>query len=1253
MDVAQHVALCTRLSRFVQLQTLSEQDTTLLCVVCSDLVALYDREDAANAAAAAGSQQSKDDVGTSASSSLLGGVVSSATMDDIVLLATQKLLLGVVAESETRVKESVLFVLARTLARCERQMQAFNEQKLLGFLQSCALYLPVPDAAIERSATASRTSESEQRQHASRSLQTQSEELRLHVLTSLHALLRHRSPMMFLSTSSASATDAPGSDRIHFFAYVVSSLLHIAQYDRCRAAALLAVQTLARVVAFLQDAALLRQFFPGVSVGMWRTVNAPQQSSKVVAAALRCLAQSITLCISDAANPPSSAASAPAFSLEGLRVLAEQQHQQRSEDESDSEPTTPSVPADPWVHETAVNVDTILSKLLRLQLYQRSWRIRDAMVELCGAVVLSSRATLRDSFFRCYEELLVFRVDAIADVVASAQRVLATLQTALSTAEWLEMVPVLAGRFEMHLSTLSLQCGTDHESASVSLMRKLIGYVRFLGKRLGAHLDAAIDSIYAALCHVLEFDAIDIDLVLHQTLRAADASATGSLTTSQFQKRLRFFHEQDSVDAVTELLFAVGSVTTPALFIDCAFTQLSRAAPSRGAEVFVVLNGFLRAHIPSNPRDANDTSADASAALWSDDSARVAVDVHLVGRILEDLLELDGWSEHTNSSSQQQSLTYKRRKSDVAQRALMVECVGVCVEILQRDFSVFLLHTLYPLVEKLGSPDVEVERAALETLRKIAFFGAYASLEALLEANMDYFVDALCSRLEHLDAYPLTARVVEGLLRHTKIAALPLVDEVANSLLQSVDLHQDSPHIGSLLRAVKLLLSSMAADDVDPMPKQPSPSAVSFGTALVLEPPGSLLAQFIQEVRTLSGESSAADYDDADEDDADDNKDKHKDKDAQSPSSIEEIDAELDGDGDDRSVSDEVKMKGAMPVEYGEPSPIDSREDDDEDEQASEAPTSPYTALIIEILDRSGHFLSESEPIACCLVLSIIDEGAVLLQDARKELLPLIHRLWSAILHRLKVMNKPILTATVRLVTTLAVVAGDFIGDRFVETVWPALRPHLCALEPRASSGTTKLTRSMLLLTSPSSSSAMEPGDLHDRREDDEETEWSSNASALEHITSSHDGETLETATRARRTLDSQLLLASLECITTVARKSSAVTQIVPEIAVVCRQFLSSQYPRDVVGATKTLFQALAALNGDEVLCALAPLAAWTPPAPPSARFPAFARDATAAFYRAQLQHQTSHRSAGRASDSTAFARENAAWLIRELQRSP
>ncbi|GMF11608.1 unnamed protein product [Phytophthora lilii] len=1171
MEVPAYVELCTRLSRFVQLQP-SEGNCKELQEVLEDLETFYDRVERPP------TPEKRENA----------PLVGLAAMDDLVLLSMHKLLGAfVLSSSAPALQERSFDVFSRVLRRCKPRMRANDPghvQCRLGFVQSCVLFLPSPPEAGDGDEETPRMK-----------LAAQPEELRLATLQSLRELL--------------SGEDKEGDkqpmqlqvDQQHFFAYLVASLLHVAQRDRCREAALQAIEVLKCVLYFVRDPQTLRQYLPGVAAGLWKSANAPQQASKVIVAALECLATALDLCIGDNHLPSDGKSGVESkqerFTLEAIRQSV------ASNAAKISNPTTPNESVEAplsesgkWLETTAINLDLLLSRMFAASvtavaagtstgLPRSSWRVRCALAHLCGTVMLKCRQALRVSFFRCYDELLVLRGDAIKEVAKEADTILQKLQmSALSTEERLRLLPEMADRFQMLLSTLVLKVETEHEATKVHLVRTLRGYLGFLGSNLTPYMDASIESIFTSLCRVVSFAALDIELVVHQTLPSlatfdgSTDSTTAGVVVSQFQKRLRFFNEEASVHEVLAMLRDIGAVSTPAGFIDCAFTLLSEgdtiSADSGGAEVVLVLNEFLRAYCPS--KENNSTCV----------HVQESVDVHLIGRILEDLLALEAWEGHNSLSNR------GANRALVSQRALMVECVGVCAEIFGSDFKLFLLHVLYPLVEQLGAQNIEVERAALAALEKVYYYTGYESLEALFQANMDYFVDALCARLEQLDEYPMTAFVVESLLKHTRLSSLPLVDEVASSLLRSVDLYQDSPHTDGLLRALKNLLNGIARDAQEIGAKEVSPAG---DDNLMKTAPRSLLKDFIHEMKVLTmGGIEALEIETGDEE----NKQLSEKKNSEVPS-----------------------VKGAMPLEYDEiqPGDPDGNADNDEDIAADAG----YRTVVIDIMDRCGYFLVESDPIACCLVLSLIDEGLRFLSPHRKQLLPLVARMWPELLPRLRVDNRAIISGTVRVITTVAEVAGDFVGDRFVETVWPILRAQIESIGFGADAKSSQLTRSMLLLAKP--------------QDDIPRTiEVQTTATDVEPQTDN----ALSAVSGTRKTQEVRQLLAILACLTTVCRQSESVTQIVPEITRACSKYLSSTAPREVVDQTSKLFAALVRLNGDEVFCTVATLADWMPPTPPSARFPKFEPDAVRRFYRGQLSGL---------GGNTQTSRENASILMNRL----
>ncbi|KAI9908083.1 hypothetical protein PsorP6_003968 [Peronosclerospora sorghi] len=1143
-----YVELCACLSRFLQHEP-SDALNKELQKILDDLLMISNRID--------------DKVAID--SSLL---LPLTTIDDLVLLSLNKLLSSFVLKSSSQtLKESSFKVFLRLLRRSRFRMNGNNiEQgsRRLSFIQNCVLYLPTPPAAAHK----------DDEMRDSVNLSTQSEELRIVILQCLWELLEGREQELVLQFQV---------DQQDLFAYIVASLLHVAERDRCQEAALQAVDVLKRVLFFIRDAVTLRQYLPGIAAGLSKTANAPQQASRVIVAALQCLATALDLCLGDDHLQRQEKDKQTSFTLEAIRQsikVADAKKNNKADDTVRQNSNDNEI----WLEKAAVNLDVLLSRMFAASLTsavdgsstrlpRSSWRVRCAIAQLCGTVMLRCQQVLCVSFFRCYDELLVLRGDAIAEVAQEADTVLQQLQlSALSSEKRLRLLPEMADRFQMLLSTLVLKLATEHEVTKMNLVRTIRGYVAVLGSSFSPYLDMVIESIYTSLCRVVSFAALDIELEVHQALpRPAESSekrakTTSKLVVSQFQKRLRYFNEEASVSEVLAMLRDIGAISTPAGFIDCAFTLLSEANTiAGGAEIMLVLNEFLRAYCPNNNSETP--------------VAHKTVDVYLIGRILEDLLALDAWSEHGLSSSNGSS------RAPVSQRALMVECVGVCAEIMCAEFKVFLLHVLYSMVEQLGSTSVEVERAALAALEKVYFFTGYDSLEALFQANMDYFVDALCARLEQLDMFPMTAFVVEALLRHTRLESLPLVNEVASSLLHSVDLYQDSSHIGGLLRALKKLLESIAHDTR----ASDGARVQTVGDDEQKKPMTSyeLLSAFIHEMKVLESDGTDA------------------------------LEIEPDNEEERRSFSENVENE--MPPDYGKF--LAGNQNDPSEDEGGEIPTG-NVAVVIDIMDRCGYFLVDSDPIACCLVLSLIEEGVRFLAQHPKQLLPLVARMWPELLPRLRVKNRAIVTNTIRVITVLVETVGDFVGDRFVKTVWPILQSQLQAIFFDTDVKPSLLTRSMLLLPK----SSIEIRNAVDVP-----------SPGLDVETRSSGGKEMSGVNGIRKTQEIRMLLVILSCLTSVCQQSETVTQLVPEISRICCKYLSSSAPREVVEQTSELFAALVQLNGDEVFCTLAALVEWVPPPPPSARFSAYEVDAARHFYRGHLSDLGEH---------VQFCRENARVLM-------
>jgi hypothetical protein len=535
------------------------------------------------------------------------------------------------------------------------------------------------------------------------------------------------------------------------------------------------------------------------------------------------------------------------------------------------------------------------------------------------------------------------------------------------------------------------------------------------------------------------------------------------------------------------------------------------------------------------------------------------IDLHLIGRVLEELLELEEW-KNVNEM--------KDKKKQKSKRLILVnalECIGTCAELVahlanskndDEDVATFLLHILLPVVEKLGIKDVAVEHAAHSTLQKIAFFSGYKSISELFELNMDYFVDGLCAKLRCLDLYPITPYVIDGILRHAIVSALPLMVEITQSLLRAVDAYQHTFHIEPLMLAVKHLMKSVTSLPQDVGSNQDSHLA-KLACGKTREEMD--LDEFINEIQMLTLE-----WTETDENDMNTKLTHHEDRD------------------EPENEDDEMKLKGAIPIEFDEIK---------EDEEKS----SPQVDIVVEVLNRCAYFMADSNPLACCRVLEIVSEGVQFLRYSRKQLLPLVHRLWPPLMYRLKVKNFAIRTNAIMLLGVLAKVTGEFIGDRFTENVWPVFRVILEESMLHEKSQQTRVTRQML-----------------DLKMHSQEAQYDANAD--DEIDTEVDKSVQKSK---RKTHHERLILATINCLADVSEHTNAVSLLVPDIVRVCVIFFDSSMPPFIQEATTNLFRGLAKLNADEVFVAAASILQLIPGPSPSDRFPAISEDNIKRFYLA------------------------------------
>ncbi|OAE27011.1 hypothetical protein AXG93_1774s1210 [Marchantia polymorpha subsp. ruderalis] len=314
-------------------------------------------------------------------------------------------------------------------------------------------------------------------------------------------------------------------------------------------------------------------------------------------------------------------------------------------------------------------------------------------------------------------------------------------------------------------------------------------------------------------------DSRSMDFETGQRLRAAATSAcvlneimygaSGKWNGKLFSK----FQEQDSLKALQK----------PASQVD------SSSSNNSSAEVEPAKRPYLMKETDAKHEAENSNHLPHQIGKWQGakgEFVRKAI-TECAGDIIHDYLSTEIWDEPTHYTEKSVSApgisSFNNDQDIVMLQKVLVEGVGVLGMSLGKAFEEngLLRLVLFPLLEKLASPNYYVSQAAAMSLNAIRFSCEARSVKDLVVANVDYVVDSLCRQFRHLKMHPRSLNMLAAILRHTNTAPdlLPLLGEPLQCLVVELDVMARTSHpqlTVPLLRAMREILRA-ASLEVDIM----------------------------------------------------------------------------------------------------------------------------------------------------------------------------------------------------------------------------------------------------------------------------------------------------------------------------------------------------------------------------------------------------------------------------------------------------
>uniref|UniRef100_A0A8C1HUF6 TELO2-interacting protein 1 homolog n=1 Tax=Cyprinus carpio carpio TaxID=630221 RepID=A0A8C1HUF6_CYPCA len=303
------------------------------------------------------------------------------------------------------------------------------------------------------------------------------------------------------------------------------------------------------------------------------------------------------------------------------------------------------------------------------------------------------------------------------------------------------------------------------------------------------------------------------------------------------------------------------------------------------------------------------------------------------------------------------------------------------------DFHVLLMTTLYPMLEKAGDESLLVSQAAFSATCDLCKACDYNSPKELVIKNSDYLLNDVSLNLARPSIHPHAPRVLAVMFAHSDASLLPPVADVVQDVLTALDLSYDqrAPQFCSVLHSLmKALVRWFPAT----LGHQKTPSKETQNKECVN------LRQFLLDYK--------------------------KQKELAEGIGVEEEDP------NDLDVS-----------------PPTSASDEDMDGPAEKKALPLHIQIAKDVMERCIHLLSDPNLGIRLKVLDILELCVCVLCEREDELLPMVHRCWPALLHRLTKDDPLAVPRAFKVLCVLGESCGDFLRTRLSKEVLPHLTSSL------------------------------------------------------------------------------------------------------------------------------------------------------------------------------------------------------------------
>lgn len=637
---------------------------------------------------------------------------------------------------------------------------------------------------------------------------------------------------------------------------------------------------------------------------------------------------------------------------------------------------------DAWLEATTAQIAMALSNIFPLRSH-RNVDVRSAVLRLCLSLMERCRNSLEQSVPKALETAVVIfshPTDQYGSDISALEQLLAKDSTLVemlrsSLRDWIISLP---RNLQSHDES-QRQNMIERVSASYRLLAYQVPNFDMLNDTLARSLrESLAESARAEATKAISTVATNdlaISTVLGQARlsaespgfepillnRSSDRSTLLGLESFLDQvKKLPMSHDLQQ-DFARNLRISAGNEQLASLWLSIHFLKLS-ASESELLDEFV------------------DLSMESSQNLFLDDIYSFALDV---------------LSKSTFEDEERWQL-----------QALSLEVVSLQAREQKEDFRPELVDALYPILERLGSSNPNLQSHAITCLSIVSQACKYSDPAALIVDNADYLINSISLKLNTFSISPQAPQVLVMIIRLCGAPLIPYLDDVVESIFSILGCYHGYP---KLVESLFSVLSAIVSEASKAAPRMIEDSSDGISKARHYTPMS--MPELLAQLRTLDNPSSEPD-----------------------PSRL------------DTSEPPENQENQPPPSTYPDsPDPTQSLS------PPSEPPSPPKSktlTLLENITSLTPAHLTTPSPSLRASLMHLLNNSlpAIAASDA-DTFLPLSATLFPLLSTRLFAAEEtaPVLLATARVMTTLCTSSGDFLSSRVGEDMWWAKFKSLLA----------------------------------------------------------------------------------------------------------------------------------------------------------------------------------------------------------------